>query len=242
MSYKVQMCGWFRLEMVFASRSNRCLSSGSAATCSGSTLSATSRARSELVGRPIRVLAPDAAPMGRSAAQGATTDATATRGEGRGVAAQTSRAVELESVPPSTAREGVVDETRRSVTPPVASILAACPPPVGRDSCAPLADPTTPDRSLSSWRTSASRRTRACSRCSPGCSRTPPSTTRSPTTYGATIDVLWGGGRGGVCTSSCSCSVSLLYPLLYPLLYRLRVQQAAPFSPPFSYCQPAFFP
>ena len=108
-------------------------------------------------------------------------------GEGRGVAAQTSRAVELESVPPSTAREGVVDETRRSVTPPVASILAACPPPVGRDSCAPLADPTTPDRSLSSWRTSASRRTRACSRCSPGCSRTPPSTTRSPTTYGATI-------------------------------------------------------
>ncbi len=129
------------------------------------------------------------------------------RGEGRGVAAQTSRAGELESVPPSTAREGVVDETRRSVTPPVASILAACPPPVGRDSCAPLADPTTPDRSLSSWRTSASRRTRACSRCSPGCSRTPPSTTRSPTTYGATLAVLEG-GTGGVtdrsCTSSCS--------------------------------------
>ena len=35
------MCGWFRLEMVFASRSNRCLRSGSAATCSGSTLMAT---------------------------------------------------------------------------------------------------------------------------------------------------------------------------------------------------------
>ena len=37
--------GWFRLEMVFASRSNRCFRSGSAATCSGRTLMATVRSR-----------------------------------------------------------------------------------------------------------------------------------------------------------------------------------------------------
>ncbi len=42
-SYRAQMCGWLRLEMVFASRSKRCLKSGFAAKSAGRTLIATSR-------------------------------------------------------------------------------------------------------------------------------------------------------------------------------------------------------
>ena len=51
MSWRVQMWGWFRLEMVFASRSNRCFRSGSEATCSGRTLMAT--VLSSLVSRAL---------------------------------------------------------------------------------------------------------------------------------------------------------------------------------------------
>ncbi|MEJ2422819.1 MAG: hypothetical protein P8018_14150 [Acidobacteriota bacterium] len=39
------MCGWLRLEMVFASRSKRCLKSGFAARSEGRILMATSRSR-----------------------------------------------------------------------------------------------------------------------------------------------------------------------------------------------------
>ena len=45
MSWRVQMCGWFKAATVRASRSNRCFRSESAATYSGSTLMATVRAR-----------------------------------------------------------------------------------------------------------------------------------------------------------------------------------------------------
>ena len=50
----VQIWGWFRLEMVFASRSNRDFRSESEATCAGSTLMATVRSSRVSVGPAVR--------------------------------------------------------------------------------------------------------------------------------------------------------------------------------------------
>ena len=66
--YSVQMCGWFRLEMVFASRSNRCFRSGSEATCSGSTLTAT--VQSSLVSRALHTSPMPPAPMAETISYG----------------------------------------------------------------------------------------------------------------------------------------------------------------------------